>query len=88
MEWRASRAFWDAVADRRRALSVAADAAALALALMDDVCDGSASALPDDLKGLRPNLREKMLIFYSRGRVDRVRPLCYKLLIGQPLKPA
>jgi hypothetical protein len=30
---------------------------------MDDVCDGSASALPDDLKGLRPSLREKMLIF-------------------------
>ena len=90
IEWRASRAFWDAVADNLLALSPAADAAALALALMDDVRWGSsaASALPDDLKGLRPNLREKMLIFYSRGRVDRVRPLCYKLLIGQPLKPA
>jgi hypothetical protein len=74
MEWRASRAFWLAVADRRRALSVAADAAALALALMDDVRWGSsaASVLPDDLKGLRPNLREKMLIFLGCGRVDGV----------------
>ena len=69
MEWRASRAFWDAVADRRRALSDAEAAAAFALALMD--CFGSsaasalpaASVLPEDLKGLRHNLREKMLIF-------------------------
>ena len=78
IEWRASRAFWLAVADRRRALSVAADAAALALALMDDVRWGSstasvlpaASVLPDDLKGFLPSLREKMLIFLGCGRVD------------------
>jgi hypothetical protein len=75
MEWRASLAFWDAVADNLLALSVAEAAAALALALMD--CLGSsaasvlpaASALPDDLKGLRPNLREKMLIFIHEERL-------------------
>ena len=68
-ERRASRAFWLAVADRRRALSVAADAAALALALMDCLGSAAASVLPDDLKGFRPSLREKMLIVHEDASI-------------------
>ena len=58
-EWRASRAFWLAVADKRRALS-AAVASGLGLGA-HGLGSSAASALPDD-EGLRPSLREKMLI--------------------------